>query len=105
MEIRYAKDYLKELYERGTCSSKKYRFQPQVVRKFQMRVDVLIGATKKEDLFPFRSLNFEALHGDKDGLYSLRVDSKYRLEFRLEEFESDAVITICTLEELSNHYK
>ena len=105
MIIQYGKEYLKELYEVGKCSDRRYHFQPQIIKKFQKRVDTLIGATCREDLFPFKSLNFEALHGDKEGLYSIRVDMQYRLEFSLEEIGGDSLITICQLEELSNHYK
>lgn len=105
MIIKYGKEYLKELYEEGKCGDKKYRFQPQIVRKYQKRVDTLIGATCKEDLFPFRSLNFEALHGDKEGLFSIRVDLQYRLEFTIQEVSGESMVTICQLEELSNHYK
>lgn len=105
MEIKYGKDYLLELYVSGECSDKKHRFQPQVIKKYQQRVDTLIAASRKEELFPLRSLNFEALHGSKEGLFSVRVDNKYRLEFCLDENSSDSLVTICTLEELSNHYK
>ena len=105
MFIEYEKEYLKELYEQGKCKDKKHRFQPQVIQKYQKRVDTLIGATCKEDLFPFKSLRFEALHGDKEGIFSVRVDAQYRLEFKLEESNEDVRITICRLTELSNHYK
>lgn len=106
MKIEYAKEYLKELYYNGVCSDKKHRLQPQIVHKYQKRVDTLIGAVKKEDLFPFKSLGFEALHGDKEGLFSIKVDMQYRLEFSIQENdEGKCSITICTLFELSNHYK
>lgn len=103
MVIEYNQEYLKELYEQGRCTNKKHRFQPQVVQKYQKRVDTLIAATKKEDLFAFRSLNFEALHGDKEGIFSIRVDLQYRLEFTIRE-EGEPVISICELQDLSNHY-
>lgn len=103
MVIEYNQEYLKELYEQGRCIDKKHRFQPQVVQKFQKRVDTLIAATRKEDLFAFRSLNFEALHGDKEGIFSIRVDLQYRLEFTIRE-EGEPVISICELQDLSNHY-
>ena len=105
MIIEYGQDYLRELYEEGRCKDKKHRYQPQVVNKFQQRVDTLIAATCREDLFVFRSLNFEALHGDKEGFFSIRVDIHYRLEFTLREDGVEPVLTICTLQELSNHYQ
>lgn len=104
MTIEYGKEYLQELYEQGRCKDKKHRFQQQVINKYQKRVDTLIAANRKEDLFPFRSLGFEALHGEKEGLFSIRVDLQYRLEFELVEKDGDTTITICTLQELSNHY-
>lgn len=36
MEIAFDKPYLKDLYEKGGCADKKYRFQPQVIRKFKI---------------------------------------------------------------------
>lgn len=105
MEIKYAKEYLRELYEEGVCTDKKHRFQPNIVKLYQKRIDTLMGAIRKEDLFPLKSLGFEALHGDKEGLFSIKVNMQYRIEFELDESESEKSITICTLQELSNHYK
>lgn len=105
MVIRFGKEYLEQLYKEGSCKDKKHRFQPGVIAKYRKRVDVLIAATCKEQLFPFKSMGFEALHGDKEGLFSIRVDMQYRLEFELDEGNPETTITICTLQELSNHYK
>lgn len=103
MEIEYEKDYLRELYENGKCKNKKYRFQPQVVSKYQKRVDTLMGATCIEDLFAFNSLNFESLEGNDK--CSIRVDLKYRLEFRTRIKDGEQQVTICELTDLTNHYK
>ncbi len=46
MLIEYEKDYLQELYERGKSKNKKYRYQPEVIRKYQKRIDTLMGATR-----------------------------------------------------------
>jgi proteic killer suppression protein len=45
MELEFEKDYLEELYEKGRCKNKKYRFQQSVVRKYRTRIDTLKGAT------------------------------------------------------------
>ena len=84
---------------------KKYRFQPQVVRGYQKGIKFLIQARRKEDLFPFKSLNFEALHGDKEGRFSIRANDLYRIEFTLSESDKEPIATICNIMELSNHYK
>lgn len=106
MEIIFEKDYLKELYENGKARSKKHRFQPNVVKKYIQTIDKLRVAKNIEDLYPIKSLNYEKLVGDKVGLESVRVDNKFRIEFisSIEEEEPDT-ITICSIIELSNHYK
>ena len=70
MQIEYEKDYLEELYDKGSCKNKKYRFQQSIVTKFQKRIDTLMAATRIEDLFVFNSLNFEALD---NGYFSITI--------------------------------
>jgi proteic killer suppression protein len=106
MEITFEKDYLKELYENGKSRSKKHRFQPSVVKKYIQTVDKLRVAKNTEELYPIKSLNYEKLIGNKNGLESVRVDNKYRIEFISSvEGEEPNTITICSIIELSNHYK
>lgn len=105
MEVTFNEDYLKRLYTDGETGIKKLRFQPQIVRGYQKAVKYLIQAKRKEDLFPFKSLHFEALHGDKEGRYSVKANDQYRVEFTLTETEDVPIVTICNIMELSNHYK
>ena len=102
MVIEYEKEYLKELYIDGKCKNKKYRFQKSIISKYQKRIDTLMAATRIEDLFVFNSLNFEALD---NGYYSIRIDYHYRLEFRVRNEGNEKVITICTVTNITNHYK
>ena len=106
MKIEFEKDYLRELYENGKARNKKYRFQPSVTKQFKNTIDKLRNANRIEDLFPFKSLNYEKLVGDKAGLESVRVNQQYRVEFysRTSGVEPD-IITICSIVELNNHYK
>lgn len=106
MEINFEKDYLEELYENGKARSKKHRFQPNVIKKYIQTIDKLRVAKNTEELYPIKSLNYERLIGDKIGLESVRVDAKYRIEFMTTlEGEEPNSITICSIIELSNHYK
>ena len=105
MEINFEKEYLSELYYKGKCSDKKYRFQPQVIKKYKNCIDVLENADCIEDLFPIHSLHYEVLKGDKKGLSSIRVNNQYRIEFITSQIESETVIIVCNIIELSNHYK
>ena len=105
MVVTFNEDYLEKLYTKGETGIKKLRFQPQIVRGYQKGIKFLIQAKRKEDLFPFKSLHFEALHGDKEGRFSIRANDQYRIEFTLEETDDEPVVTICNIMELSNHYK
>ena len=105
MEIRFDKVYLEELYVKGKTSDKKHRFQPQVIAKYRKTIDLLESVTSVEDLFRYHSLNYEALIGDRVGLESVRVNDKYRIEFKTTKIVSEIVVTVCNIIELSNHYK
>ena len=106
MNIVFEKTYLRELYFTGKTTDKKHRFQPQVVSGYVKCVKALIDAEKIEELFTYHSLRYEKLKGDKKGLSSVRINDQYRLEFReignsgeLHGFE------ICSLTDITNHYK
>lgn len=102
MEIKFEKDYLRELFYNGEASDKKHRYQPQIVRKYVRVVNILDSVDKPTDLFRFKALHYEKLIGDKAGLESVRVNDQYRIEFKTSE---EGEITICNITELSNHYK
>lgn len=104
MIVIFEKTYLKELYENGKTSDKKHRFQPSIVNRYKDRVSLLKKVVSKEELFPIKSLHFEALHGDKEGIFSIKVNNQYRVEFSLEENLEQPILTICNIVELSNHY-
>lgn len=104
MQITFEKKYLEEIYTKGTSSDKKHRYQPQIVRGYQKALKYLIAANRPEDLFPIKSLHFEALHGNKEGTFSVKANDQYRVEFTITQ-SGEPVITVCNIIELSNHYK
>ena len=105
MFVTFDKEYLRDLYETGKTTDKKYRFQPDIVRRYRMRIKTLASADKIEDLFVIASLNYEALKGDKQGISSIRVNNKFRIEFTVTNRMDETMIAICNILELSNHYK
>lgn len=106
MVVTFEKEYLRELYETEKTTEKKYRFQPNVVSKYVRCIDLLIGTPNLEALYKFKSLNYEVLKGNKKGISSIRVNDQYRIEFITSNVsEAEAVITVCNIIELSNHYK
>lgn len=104
MVVIFEQTYLRELYETGRTSDKRHRFQPDIVKRYQRRIEMLQAAPSPETLYQFNSLNFETLTGDRAGRYSVRVNDKYRIEFTLSTDKESPMITICNIVELSNHY-
>lgn len=105
MEIKFDKDYLRQLYEEGKTTDKKHRFQPHIVARYQLRIKVLEQAKSIEELFAITSLHYEVLKGDKAGISSIRVNNQYRIEFTVENVSLESVVTICNILDLSNHYQ
>lgn len=105
MIIEFEQNWLRELYEEGKTSNRKYRFQPTVIKQYRKTIDRLKPFDKIEQLYFVRSLNYEKLTGNKKGLESIRVNDQYRIEFisRTENVEH-CMITICSIVDLSNHY-
>ncbi len=106
MTIEFEKEYLEYLYKTGKSNDKKHRFQPAVVNGYLKCVKALMLASKIEDLYQYCSLNYERLVGDKKGLSSLRINNQYRLLFReIASKEEMTHIEICSLVDITNHYK
>jgi len=105
MKVTFDKDYLAQLYENGSCSDKKHRFQPQIVKKYKKVVDLMISSPNVLSLTKYNSLCYEKLQGDKIGLSSVRVNDKYRIEFEEKTQGDESIATICNITELSNHYQ
>jgi proteic killer suppression protein len=81
MVIAFDKEYLQELFEQGKTSDKKHRFQPDIVKLYVKRIKILQNAKNTEELYLMNSLHYEILEGDKQGVSSIRVNLKYRIEF------------------------
>ena len=105
MIVTFDKEYLRELYVNGRTTSKKYRFQPDIVARYIKVVNTMKSQNDMNDLMRLGSLHYEHLHGDKEGCSSVRVNDKYRIEFMEETVGDQKVATICNIIELSNHYK
>ena len=105
MIIRFEKEYLRELYEVGKASDKKHRYQPDVIERYRRCINALMTAPGVESLYQSGSLRYEVLKGDKAGISSIRVNLQYRIEFTVHDEGIEPVLTVCSIIELSNHYK
>ena len=57
------------------------RFPPDIVRPARRRLLVLHAATRLEDLVTPPGNRLEKLSGDREGQYSIRVNSQWRICF------------------------
>ena len=103
MIVKFENDYLEKLFT-GDTSKGKLKYSDVVITKFKKVILILKNVESSIELSKFRGLNFETLKGNKKGLYSIRVDYGYRLEFKLEN-DVIQLTEIAIIEELSNHNK
>jgi proteic killer suppression protein len=89
----------------GQGERQKHRFQPQIVSKYVKVVNLMRQQENVLGLAKYGSLHYEKLHGDKEGLSSVRVNYQYRIEFTEGMAAGKQIATICNITELSNHYK
>lgn len=105
MQVNFKEQYLKDLYELGTSNDKKHRYQPAIIKKYSKVVDLMIAQTNVIGLTQYGSLHYEHLHGNKEGLSSVRVNDQYRIEFAEYTKDGEHIASICEITDLSNHYK
>lgn len=104
MIVTFEETYLKDLYTVGRASDKKHRFQPQIISKYVRVVNLMKQQENVLGLTKYGSLHYEKLHGDKEGLSSVRVNDQYRIEFKEVMEAGKQIATICNITDLSNHY-
>lgn len=102
MKVFFESEDLANLYESNPDHLKgKQKIPRAVVKQFQKKINILISLTELNELYDFRSLNFEALRGDRKGQYSIRLNNQYRLLFRINKNGELEIIII----EISKHYE
>jgi proteic killer suppression protein len=106
MVLEFEKEYLHQLFVEGETKEKKHRFQPQIIKQYTKTVNTLRSAPNIEFLYKLKSLHYEKKSGDLQDIEAVWINDQYRLEFKshVEDAEPD-IITICSLIDLSNHYK
>lgn len=107
MKVKFNTKELEHFYVTPLENIKgKQPFSKDILKQYKKKVQVLLSVESTEDLKQFRSLNFEALKGDKKGFYSIRLNIKYRLIFTLKkEQNGDIRMEIALITEISKHYE
>ena len=102
MKVFFESEYLASLYESDPEHLVgKRKIPAAVVKQYQKKVNILISIAELNELKSFRSLNFEALKGDRKGKYSIRLNKQYRLLFKINRNGELEIIII----EISKHYE
>ena len=101
MIVTFEKDFLRVLYETGKID-KKHHYQPDIVKRYQKCIGILKRALNVEELYAIHSLNYKVLKGDKEGISSIRVNDKYRIEFSISEHDTETIVYICNILDLNN---
>lgn len=79
----------------------KQKFSQDVIKNYQAKVRILTLVDNLKDLYPIRSLNFEALSGNRKGNFSIRLNKQFRLILTKTENELIEIEII----EISKHYE
>ncbi len=105
MIVVFEKEYLRNLYVKGRSLDKKHRFQPEIIQRYKRCIKLMIDVPDLASLAKYKGLNLKKLKGDKSGMYSIRVNNQYRIEFVSQESNEEVRTVICNIIELSNHYE
>jgi proteic killer suppression protein len=100
MQLKFNNDYL-ELLFLGKETKKKPIYNEEVLIQFKKKVQILQMIESTQELKKFKGLRFKPLKGEKKGLYSIRINQAYRLEFKII---NEQTIEIVLIEDLTNHY-
>ncbi len=103
MKVQFKDMYLKKLYANEQIKGKPI-YPLEIVESFKEKVLLMEQLINTKQLRAYKSLHFEALKGNKKGLYSIRVNKQYRIEFSIEN-NSIILVEIILIEALSKHYK
>lgn len=91
MEIEFKNKKLETLEQDASFDG---GYERGIVRAFRMRTQLIRQAKDERDFYAMKSLHFEKLKGDREGLFSMRLNKQWRLiiKFRTEPSGKTVVI-------------
>jgi proteic killer suppression protein len=94
-QIVYSEAMIRDFADKETESlfstGKSRRLPPDILRRAVLRLTQLDAATKVEDLRMPPSNRLEALFGDREGQWSMRINDRWRLCFRFVDGDAHEV--------------
>lgn len=103
MTVRYNNAYLEKIYLNQPVKGKPV-YNLEVIIQFKKVILKIKLAENTIELRQQKGLHFEALKGNKKGLFSIRVNKQYRIEFKMEK-DVITLVEIILIEDLSKHYE
>ncbi len=94
MKIVFADETL-ELIETEEAGAT--RLPVAVIKSTRRKLAVLRAAIDDRSLRNWKSLHYEKLRGNRDGLRSIRLNDQYRMVFELDEKTNPQTITIISI--------
>ncbi|VXD11234.1 type II toxin-antitoxin system RelE/ParE family toxin [Marinoscillum sp. 108] len=102
MKVAFKTKELEQLYITPLNEIRgKQKFSRDVIKQYQAKVRILTIIDNLKDLYPIRSLNFEALSGNRKGQFSIRLNK----QFRLIIIEAEDELIEIEIIEISKHYE
>jgi proteic killer suppression protein len=77
----------------------KTRLPVPVIKSARRKLTVLRAAPDDRSLRNWKSLHYEKLKGDRDGLRSIRLNDQYRMVFSLDENTVPPTVSVIAIED------
>ena len=82
-----------------TAEAAKTKLPVAVIKSVRRKLTVIRAAPDERTLRGWKSLHYEKLQGDMDGLRSIRVNDQYRLIFSINTDAQPNSVTIISVED------
>lgn len=82
-----------------TDEAGKTRLPVPVIKSARRKLTVIRAATDDRSLRNWKSLHYERLKGDRNGLRSVRLNDQFRMVFTLNESTNPQSVTILAIED------
>ncbi|MBX9853509.1 MAG: type II toxin-antitoxin system RelE/ParE family toxin [Cytophagaceae bacterium] len=107
MRVSFNTDELARLYSTPLDEIKgKLKYSREIIKQYKKKVIILLTINGIHDLKAYKGLNFERLKGDLKDYYSIRLNQRYRLLFKIiEGKEDEIIIDEILITEISKHYE
>lgn len=94
MDILFENADLKRLEEDATYDA---GFDRVIVKSYRMRLQLIRAAQDERVFYNLKSLHFEKLKGNLDGLYSMRLNKQWRLLLKFRKDDSGNMVVVISI--------